>query len=139
MCYRASPYPIPNNADTPVFFTLDHWDTHEFFKPDTNPTKLLIPNGLDGLYLIGASMQWSAGGLGMNRSMRVRQNGAFDILYDRSTDNVDAIPQQGTTVQRLKNNDYLEMYVVHNSGLATLDIQAVDRYSPIMWCVRLGS
>lgn len=120
---------IPTAADTMVTFTggspAGVWASG-------NPTRLTVPAGWDGDYLIGASVMWAANSAGY-RYHKIRRNGSTDLQY-WETPGAGGTPNIGWSsplpalfsVVSLVAGDYLEILVRQSSGSAVNVIHSAD-------------
>lgn len=98
-----------------AFGGTDDWDTDGYHDPASNNTRITIPAGLGGYYLITAQAAWA--NFNADTRIAIRLNGSSYIaLQDVGDDNLRA--QTLIKVQDLDAGDYIEMVVRQNSGTA---------------------
>jgi len=111
---------IPDATDTTVSWDAEQWDTAGLHDPSVNPSRLTVPVGEDGTYLIFANIMWNNVNGGI-RSVSVHTGGRF--LGGQQVPGTSA--QNGwvsvSTVYQLSSGDYVTCSVYQNSG-APLDI-----------------
>jgi hypothetical protein len=110
---------IPNTVYTPTAFTAEDFDTNGYHDNATNNTRITIPSGKAGYYLIimgagfptlattkvqrlyknGANATW-ANGSGYNANINIEGNASIQSSY----------------IMNLAVGDYIEQYVYQNSG-----------------------
>lgn len=132
---------IANNDDEVVVtFDTELWDDYGFHSTTSNTSRLTVPLGYAGTYLIVANAQFEAAAAGQ-RIYSICYNGALGqpIAQVQSTNNTAAnrMASQVTTIYQLDEDDYVEFRVYQNSGGA-LDIRAVDYWSPLFHMIWMG-
>ena len=128
---------IPASTWTVVQFNTARWDSDGFWNA-SNPNRLTIPAGLDGVYSIGASFS-----LYMDYGLAfivyaIRLNGANYLCYSRYYPGSPRTPYAGTisTVFPLAAGDYLEFMVYQYSG-SGVTLYSVAPSSPELYLMRL--
>ena len=124
---RTTNLSVASSTTTYVAFNAaDSWDTDSFHSTVTNPSRLTVPSGLGGKYLIIATASWANNSTGW-RDLSIRANGSSDLAAARvgtGTANPYAISTI-TTVEQLAAGTYIEVTAWQNSG-AALDITAAN-------------
>ena len=124
---RTATQSIADITATAVSFTAaDSWDTDSFHSTVSNQSRLTVPSGLGGKYLIVASANWANNSTGW-RDLSIRANGSTNLAAARvgtGTANPYAISTI-TTVEQLAAGTYIEVTIWQNSG-AALDITAAN-------------
>lgn len=116
---RTTNLSVASSTTTYVAFdAADSWDTDSFHSTSTNPTRLTVPAGLAGKFLIIASLEWPDHSTGW-RDMIVLANGVSTLAASRSAGTPYPISQL-TTIEQLAAGDYLELAVWQNSGATLL-------------------
>lgn len=106
---------IPANVWTPVPFTLETVDAFNFHDNAVNPTRLTIPSGMAGCYLIWATVVWGNVGAAPNnwRIVGFGRNGlTVERLVEEYNFNLSSGSTPGmapTTVAELAAGDYVEL------------------------------
>jgi hypothetical protein len=98
-------------SDTEIF------DTNSFHDPSTNSSRITIPSGFAGKYLITATIGIAASATG-NRYCAIYKNGVLDAST-RAPANAAALSATlltASTVLSLTATDYVEMYGFQDSG-----------------------
>ena len=114
---------LTNATWTNMLFASEEYDTSGMHSTTTNTGRLTVPAGEGGLYLIQASVMLSSFA-NKGAALQVRKNGAGSTaptlqaatgLFDTLTANL--IPTCTLSgMVRLAAADYLELYVIQNSG-----------------------
>ena len=106
---------ISNNTNTAVTFDSEKFDTDGFHSTTTNTSRITIPTGKAGKYLINGSVIWANNATG-GRVLWIYKNGT---AYAR-TQNFANASEQGwvniSTIVDLAVGDYVELYVFQSSG-----------------------
>jgi hypothetical protein len=117
--YKSSNQNASNGVSTAATFEAELFDTNGFHDNSTNNTRITIPTGYAGKYLITGVIQWGSNSSG-NRVNDIKLNGTTFLGYSY----MDAGGYQScavTMVQDLAVGDYIEMIGYQNSG-STLTI-----------------
>ena len=99
-----------------VALESETFDTDSYHDNLTNNSRLTVPTGLGGYYLIIANCSWAASGTG-TRFAKIMKGGATNIAYTglpgSATDGMNLCV---ATVANLAAADYVELYSYQNSG-----------------------
>lgn len=130
---------ISNNTTTKVTFNqTDVYDTDGFHDPATNSSRITIPTGKGGYYLIHGHMVWDANSSG-RRLFKFTQNNTTDlrVMEGFSTATNTVYPGMHLiTIVNLTAGDYVEMEVWQNTG-GSLNIDGSTTWSQF-GVVKLG-
>ncbi len=119
---------------TSVQFNTSERDTDGFYDPAA-PTRLTVPSGLEGEYLLSAQVEFAANSTG-NRQLGIRVNGTTTVVSDIRV-GLSVITRLIVHTQvRLNAGSYLEVRAFQNSGGA-LNINS-NSTSPRLAIVRVG-
>lgn len=118
MLYKGADQTLSNGTTTAITFAAtDYIDTDAYHDPATNNSRITIPTGKGGKYLITAMAWVAAGSTGLYRVI-IRLNGS-SVLTTRgpigngSTSN--AAPAM-TTIYTLTAGDYIEFFLNQSTG-----------------------
>ena len=129
-----------NDAAVVLTFNTDLWDTAGFHSTTTNTSRLTVPPGYDGTYMIGGTAQFEAAAAGQ-RIYSICYNGDLNnpIMQVQHTNNTAAnrMALPVITPYQLDADDYVEFRVYQNRG-GVLDIRAINYWSPVFWMIRIG-
>jgi hypothetical protein len=101
---------------TAVAFTNEDFDTDNFHDNATNNTRMTIPTGLGGLYLLRGNVEWDTNATG-DRIVTFFKNGSDTSRgWTRDTAVAAGSGQPATAVLNLAAGDYVEMRAYQNSG-----------------------
>lgn len=113
--YATSAQSISNATDTVVNFDNEYLDTDSFHDNSTNNSRITIPSGKDGKYLIYGQVAFASNVTGQ-RSLNIFKNGSILQKTDSaSTFNGFATVLQ-MTIASLVATDYIQLSVYQNSG-----------------------
>jgi hypothetical protein len=123
---------------TPLTFDSEDWDTAGFHSTTTNTSRLTVPVGYSGTYLITGTAQFEANATGQ-RIYELLVNGTSKVGHIQNTDATAAnrMASNVLTLYQLDDDDYVELTVYQNSG-GNLDVRAVASWSPYFMMIRLG-
>lgn len=118
---RAKIYPsaattaVSNNTETTVSFDSEDYDVGALHESVTHPSRLTIPAGGDGFYLVTAQAKWATDADGV-RSTRIYKNGALYAQQDEAAGSTDFTTCGVAALVNLVATDYVEMKVFHVAG-----------------------
>jgi hypothetical protein len=116
MLYKGASQTLSNNTFTAVTFAAaDYIDTDNFHDPSTNNTRITIPAGKGGKYLVFGNVCHDAGAANNYVTTRIYLNGSefaetFELLEQA---------QQTADIQAIMNlsaGDYIELYAYQLTG-----------------------
>lgn len=112
-------------VETNVAFATEVFDTDGFHDNVTNNSRLTVPSGLGGKYLVSFSIFLGAGTTNSSRDMGIRKNGAGSILTNHgghlgntqlSGGSVAQSPITASGMMSLVAGDYIEVRWAYNAG-----------------------
>lgn len=109
---------IATSTDTPVVFNTEVRDDGGYADLGVNTSRLTIPTGKAGWYVIAGVIYWDASTAGF-RVLRLCKNGAneaTEICADVRTDSGGYVQQNVSAVVYLAAGDYVQLVAWHNSG-----------------------
>jgi hypothetical protein len=125
---------------TVLAFNSERYDTDAYHDLVTNNSRLTVPAGLAGKYLITAHVNWAANADANERAIGIRLGGTTFIAYNNGPGiNVAGIQMHSTatTVYDLAVGNYIEITVFQASGVA-LNVLASANYSPEVTMTRVA-
>lgn len=106
---------IANNTLTTLAFNTETYDTNAYHDNSTNNSRITIPSGKAGYYLVTAGGQWELNSAG-RRELYLHKNGS-SIAGNEVTANAAAYPTNALSVPvLLAVGDYLEIKLYQSSG-----------------------
>jgi hypothetical protein len=116
----------------------ERYDTDAFHDGTTNTSRLTVPTGKAGKYLITGHVAFAGASGGTQRLIGIRLNGATDIAYQKMTPNsTNSVVASVTTVYDLADADYVELIALQDSG-SGLNVTAAGNISPELTISKLG-
>jgi len=114
-CYKSAAQTIATGVWSAVTFNNEYFDTDSIHNNSTNTSRFTVPTAGKWLCVFGANWGVNANGL---RLIAIYKNGtAFYYANQIPVGNgTNSILMQATYVIDLAANDYVEMYVLQNSG-----------------------
>jgi hypothetical protein len=114
LAYRATAQNIPVTTETAISFSNVDYDTDTFWASGA-PTRLTVPSGKGGKYIIVAQVKWALVGTGPF-FLRLYKNGATLVA-----ENVFSVAELTSAIQvsaeaNLAVGDYIEFKIYHNSS-----------------------
>lgn len=115
--FDANTQVISNATNTAVTWTSETFDTNGFHSNTTNTSRMTIPTGYAGKYLVNASVRWETAASGYETRIAVVKNGSTvqQRIQLSSTTAVNS-NQDITLIVDCAVNDYLEIFVEQNRG-----------------------
>jgi hypothetical protein len=136
--YHSSTQSAAHNTNTALAFNSERWDTNSYHDTSTNTSRLTVPSGMAGKYVITGHVGWAASSAGQ-RQQWLQLNGSTRIAET-------TIPPPGAfafampplaTIYDLAVGDYVELVVVQSTGGA-LDAISTANYFPEFGMTRIG-
>ena len=126
--YRTADQSIANSTQTAISWNVEVYDTDAYHDNSTNPTRITIPAGLGGKYLISTTLPYVASAVGQ-RVGYIHINGS--LTYLTAQGNLSATV--GTFVDyaytaNLTAGDYIEISTFQDTGGALNVLGAVTYY-----------
>lgn len=113
--FNSSDPSIANNTSTSLTFNSESWDTDGFHSTVTNTSRITIPTGKGGKYLVTAKIEWYSNSTGA-RSIAVLINGGNAITQFNTSAASVAQSLVVTTMANFSAGDYIEMSAYQTSG-----------------------
>ena len=135
---QSSAQTISAATTTALAFNTEDEDTDGFHDNATNNTRLTVPAGLGGLYLVGAV--WgvnSALGDGKRITLHIAKNGTTitgSPVESNAASTSERVNVTTTTIIRLAATDYIEA-MAWQGATASRD---TDTARTALWCLRIG-
>lgn len=121
--YHDATQSVPDLTETVLAFNSERHDPDGFHNTATNNSRLTVPSGLDGRYLIGVSVQWEAN-VSSYRSLRLRLNGS-DVAGNGPVNYNRPPPEAGIPAfmqlhaeMGLASGDYIEVLAQQRAGVS---------------------
>lgn len=129
---------VTHNVELIVALNTDRFDSDNFHDVVTNNSRLTVPTGLDGVYLIVAQAT-IAGAASGQRIINITQNGTQIARMIYAGTASFAAHMQCSTIRNLVAGDFIDMRVFQDSGVnQTLFGQDTVQYTPVLAMYRLG-
>jgi hypothetical protein len=114
--YDSSNQAISNGVTTALTFNAEVFDTDGYHSTSTNTSRLTVPTGKAGYYLITAQGTYAKNATG-GRSIVLYKNGAY-LRYssDIAGSSSFYVGNEITVVYNLAEADYIELFTYQNSG-----------------------
>lgn len=118
--YRNATQSIANDSRALVQWTSQQWEIGGGMFDIGNPTRLTVPTGAGGLYLVNSMLGWTPNSTG-RRGVGYRIENPSDSLdYDMqfNDSNGGAVKQNGVDMIKLRGDQYVTIYGYQSSGAA---------------------
>ena len=106
---------VASGVATFVVFDGEDLDSDGFHSNTTNNTRMTIPSGKGGKYLITWCVQWDGPASSTSRESGIRKNGSSYPVAPYGAGTFNAI-NSSSYILDLVAGDYIEIYVYQNSG-----------------------
>jgi hypothetical protein len=116
--YMSTNQTISNNTQTALTYQAESFDTNGFHSTSTNTSRITIPSGYTGYYLVQTQAVFVANGTGA-RFSKVYKNGTTDVSTGRRVSNLSSTTETslvGSDILYLTAGDYIEHFVLQTSG-----------------------
>lgn len=132
--YNSSNFSVAHDVQTAITFNSERWDNGAMHSTSVNTSRITIPSGGGGKYLIGGHVSYDSNATG-GRSTLIVVNGST-IVAGHSDNALTALPLNHSisTMYPLSAGDYVELHVYQTSG-GNLDIVAGGNYTPEFWAM----
>lgn len=128
--YNSADLTIPNNADTPLTFDSERFDTDTMHSTSANTNRITATTA--GKYLIGLSIVWANNSTGI-RNVSMAVNGTTAILSETVVSlSGFSTPINVQTFYDLAAGDYVAVTGYQNSG-GNLAISKAQSFSAEFW------
>ena len=113
--YKNANQTISNATNTAISFQVESYDTDAFHDNSTNNSRITIPSGKGGKYLITGSIAWSTGA--NERVAMIYKNGALvNNMHQLYPQNLGGFYAPFTYTINLVAGDYIELFCYQGSG-----------------------
>lgn len=135
--YNSGDVSVPNTALTILDLDSENFDSDGIHSLVSNPSRLTVPAGLGGTWLVGGCVQWDAIATG-RRITIILHNGTTRIAAAEHEGAANAfIRQVPVTTYELAAGDYVQLQVFQSSGGA-MNAQTDANTAPVLWMCRLA-
>lgn len=108
--YLTATQTISSNVKTTIPFTSESFDSDNYHSTTTNTSRLTVPSGKAGKYIITANAQWDTNTAG-RRNAIVMVNGGDKMQYSLNSPGNDQCSCPVTVILSLAVGDYVELAV----------------------------
>jgi hypothetical protein len=106
---------IPDSTYTALTFTSELVDTDNFHNNSTNTSRITIPAGKAGKYLVNSSWTWASGANSI-KAIRLYKNGAYHTVQVMSNISGQQFAPWFPYMMELAVGDYIEAFVYQEQG-----------------------
>lgn len=130
---------VANDTSTYITFTTEDFDTDSYHDNTTNTSRITIPTGKGGKYLLFGSFFWDANGTGWRRIEIVKnRTTVLGVLYNDWSGIGQPNSQGLSIVADLVAGDYVEVQGRQTSG-GSLNVRVYETASTIFGAILLGA
>jgi hypothetical protein len=134
--YKSATLTISNNTATAVTFGNEDFDTDGFHSTTTNTSRMTIPTGKDGKYLVIGRISYVGNNTGV-RQARIYKNGNLTTLTV-ATPSSSGCNIETSGIFNAVAGDYFELYTYQNSG-GNLDTEGTGIWNDSLYIQWLGA
>jgi hypothetical protein len=132
--YNDANISINTATNTMLTFNQERFDVGGLHSTASNTSRITIPTGEAGKYLIGCNVRWASNATGV-RSLGVVLNGTTTIAFSLvDIDSAINHAQSLVTMYSLAATDYVEVQVSQTSG-GPLNVETLGNFSPEFWAM----
>lgn len=138
LAYRATDLTVTISTDTPVPLSAVSFDTHAFWSAG-DPTKLIVPTGRAGVYIVTGQLTWDDAGGTRNFTTKVHVNSSERAKATRVATNTASgfDTMQVAAVLALDEGDEIELIAYWQEGAGTFDLKGGE-FRVFFQLVRIG-
>lgn len=116
-CFNTTAQSIPNASWTTLAFDSESFDTDAFHSTSTNNSRITIPTGKAGKYLVQWVAEYAANATG-SRNTRLLLNGVLVAygIWSGNAGSGDGTIHNSTAILNLSVGDYLQIQIGQSSG-----------------------
>jgi len=114
--YNNASQAISNTTWTTLNFNSEVFDTDTFHDTSTNNSRITIPSGKNGKYLITAKWHFQGNASGSDRLGAIKKNGTAIGSYRGINGNASSVGWGASVILDLVATDYIELEVYQDSG-----------------------
>ncbi len=109
---------ITTTTVTAVNFTTEEFDTNTFHSTSSNTSRITIPSGYAGYYLVIGQLTYETVSAATGRQVRIHKNGTYvqNVNNNTSTANDGDDTYTASTILNLAVGDYIELFAFQSSG-----------------------
>lgn len=116
VAWRSTAQALSTSTSTAISFDSETFDTDAFHDPAVNPTRLTVPAGKGGKYMVMGQVRYAASSTGI-RVSAIRKNGTTDLSNTPGPNGGTSVVAVATqAIASLAAGDYVEMIAWQNSG-----------------------
>lgn len=122
---RSTTQGISQNTDTAIQLNAEDRDDGGFHDNSTNNTRMTIPSGKDGWYVMIGGIRWAGNSTAGFHDAWVRKNGTTELSHDRRSAHTTGSPANfspAVAVAYLVAGDYVEL-MAHQNRVASLNVE----------------
>jgi hypothetical protein len=137
IAYHNTTQSIASGSATAVALNTEQADGAGFHDNATNNSRLTVPAGKGGLYLVGGAIRFNTAAAGTRRYLGLRANGTTTLGEFEQPATASFPTCFGAVVVFLSATEYVEMLAFQDSGGAVNLINSTNAW-PKFWLVRLS-
>ena len=111
---NSTDFSVPSATETAITWNAETFDTDAFHSTSTNTSRITIPTGKAGKYLLTFAAFYENGGTSNSPRYRFKKNGTVIVSVQESAQFQMALTL--STIVSLAVGDYVEIFIFHNSG-----------------------
>lgn len=106
---------VATGTFTAVTMGAEYFDTDNFHSTSSNTSRMTIPSGKGGKYLVIAGLLYQGGTTGQRRIL-IYKNGANFVNQQTGSATSEAFPMNISHILDLAAGDYVELFAYHTQG-----------------------
>jgi hypothetical protein len=115
LAYLTTTFATTTGANSTITLDSEDIDTNSIHDNTTNNSRLTIPTGYTGKWLINGALSFASNTSGV-RSIYLYKNGSFVCAWDSPTPNAGTMSLNFSYILSLVPTDYIEMKFYQNTG-----------------------
>ena len=139
--YHNADQTITNTTNTTVAFNSEEYDTHSFHDLSTNNSRMTIPSGMGGKYILGFSCVTGAMAANTYFQAKFLLDGTTTIGQNKetvgATEGSNGVVMSFSIIKELLAGSYVEVVVYHASG-GDETLHYYSAFTPFFWIQKVG-
>ena len=131
--YNSANLSTTTGVATALTLNSERFDNAAVHDTGSNTSRMTIPTGGGGKYIIGGGVTWASSALGAIRNSFVLLNGATILVVEQREPSAATNSQSGPcTTYALADADYVEL-IAQQDSTGNLNVNVAGNYSPEFW------
>jgi len=136
--WKSANQAINNATYTAITFDSENFDTDAYHSTSSNTSRITIPSGLGGKYMMVFTAGFAASATGIRGAALYKNGVQTHIMFQISASSAADTFIAGSQIMNLTAADYVELFLYQSSG-GPLDVKGLSDLSTTFSCEYLGA